>query len=413
MNASRIPDYPYGETEAVYQSSGSTVVLKAKNTTAADYDAYLAELKAAGFTVYAENEIAGNRFTTLTDDRTTVNFYYVPKTGVTRVVYEDKTALFPLTDDYEDLGYRAVITGMKGETCVAAEGMGFIIRLLDGSFVIIDGGMGDPDSVDADKLMNILLEQAPSGKKPVVAAWLFSHLHGDHIGVFNCFSLAHHDDIELQSIYCNFPKDEETAKSDSPYMLDDTIYRYTQFRKNLKEFYADVPVIRPHTGNKFRIRNAQFEILSTLEDIVPKTILDGGMNECTVLYKMTLEGQTVLWTGDIAFNATAVAVEQFGDYLKSDILQMAHHGMNGTIPFYSLVDPTYVFEPLWAGGDIFERVMRSPQNKWLADSPNVKQIFYTGLGTWTIPIPYAPEDGTYDRIPTAETHNPTYAELGL
>lgn len=408
----QIPEYHYGETEAVYQSSGSTVVIKAKNTTEADYRAYLAELKAAGFTVYAENEIVGNLFTTLTDGKTAVNFYYIPKTGVTRVVYEDQGALFPLTDDFTDCGVKSIITGMKGETCVAREGMGFIIRLRDGSFVIIDGGMGDPDSVDSDKLMNILREQAPAGtEKPVVAAWLFTHLHGDHIGVFNCFSLDHHDDIELQSIYCNFPKDEETAKSDSPYMLDDTIYRYTQFRKNMKEFYADVPVIRPHTGNKFRIRNAQFEILSTLEDIVPKTILDGGMNECSVLYKMTLEGQTVLWTGDIAFIATATAVEQFGDYLKSDILQMAHHGVNGTIPFYSLVDPTYVFEPLWFRDDIFAHVMSAPQNKWLADSPNVKQILYTGLGTWTVPMPYAPADGTYDRIPTNDTHNPTYSEL--
>lgn len=406
-----IPEYTYGTTEAVYHSSGSTVVIKAKETTEADYRAYMSDLLKSGFTVYAETVIAGNLFTTLASEDITVNFYYIPKTGVTRVVYEDKAALYPLTDAYEDKGVPCLITSMKGETCVAREGMGFIIRLRDGSFVIIDGGMGDPDSVDSDKLMNILREQTPAGEKPVVAAWLFTHLHGDHIGVFNCFSLDHHADIELQSIYCNFPKDEETALSDSPYMLDDSIYRYNQFRKNLTELYPDVPVIRPHTGNRFMIRNAQFEVLSTLEDIVPKTIIDGGMNECSVLYRMTLEGQTVLWTGDIAFIATDVAIEQFGNYLKADILQMAHHGVNGTIPFYSLIDPTYVFEPLWPGENEFEKMMSREQNQWLVQSPNVRQIINTGYGTWTVPMPYDPADGTFDRVPDEHTKNPTYAEL--
>ena len=53
-------------------------------------------------------------------------------------------------------------------------------------------------------------------EKPVIAAWIFTHLHGDHIGVFNCFSLAHHDDVVLERLYYNFPKDAETAASDSP-----------------------------------------------------------------------------------------------------------------------------------------------------------------------------------------------------
>lgn len=412
MTTDRIPAYHYGETEAVYESSGSTVVLRAKNTDENDYSAYLTELKNAGFSVYAENTIAGNRFTTLCDGKTAVNFYYIPKTGVTRVVYEEQGALYPTADDTPGRGFRPLITGMKGETVIAYEGMGFIIRLYDGSFVILDGGMGDPDGVDADKLMNILKEQAPKGEKPVVAAWLFSHLHGDHIGVFNCFSIVHHDDIVLQSIYCNFPKEEETAISDSPYMLDDTIYRYTQFKKCLREYYPDVPVIKPHTGNRFVVRNAVFEVLETLEDIAPKTILDGGMNECSVLYKMTLAGQTTLWTGDIAFIATDMAIAQFGDYLKSDILQMAHHGINGTIPFYSLVDPTYVFLPLWEGEESYRKTFEAKQNLWLKESKNVRQILHTGFGTWTIAMPYAPADGTFDRMPGDGTRNPVYADSG-
>ena len=380
-----------------------------EETTADEYDAYLGILASAGFSYYDGREIDGNRYAAYVNDRTTVNVSHVPSMGVTRVVSEERGELCPLEDPCEET-VGCLLTGMKGETVVAAEGMGFIIRLADGSFCIIDGGMGDPDSVDSDKLMNILLARKPEdAEKPVIAAWLFTHLHGDHIGVFNCFSLDHHDDVVIERLVFNFPKDEETRASDSPYMLDDTIYRYTQFRKNLAEFYADVPVLKVHTGNRFQVRNASFEVLYTLEDLYPKSILTGGMNESSILYKMTLGGQTILWTGDFAFNATDLVLGEFGDALQCDILQMAHHGINGTAELYARIDPTYALWPVWEGG--FESMRSSPQNRWLIESEKVRQIVVTGVGTWTVRLPYDPADGTFDRIPTRETRYPSYPDL--
>ena len=409
LAAGEVPDFPFGTLKGTYESSGSTVVVRVEKTNAEEFAAYRTMLEDAGFTLYDDNTIDGNLYATYVNDETTVNISHVPGMELTRVVYEKRGDLCPLTDPYEEK-YETLLTGMKGETVVAAEGMGFIIRLADGSFCIIDGGMGDPDHVDSNKLMNILRSQMPEGQeKPVIAAWLFSLLHGDHIGVFNCFSLDFHDQIVLERLVFNFPKEEEVEKSDSPYMLDDTIYRYTQFKKNLEEFYPDVPVLKVHTGNRFQVRNASFEILYTLDDLYPKSILNGGMNECSILYKMTLGGQTTLWTGDFAFNATDLVLEEFGEALKCDILQMAHHGINGTVPFYSRVDPTYVLWPVWAGG--FESMRNSEQNKWLIDSPNVKHIIVTGVGTWTIRLPYAPLEGTFDRTPTWRTKYPAYPNL--
>ena len=54
----------------------------------------------------------------------------------------------------------------------------------------------------------------------------------------------------------------------------------------LEDFYADVPVLKVHTGNRFEVRNASFEVLFTLEDLYPSTILNGGMNESSLLLKM-------------------------------------------------------------------------------------------------------------------------------
>lgn len=402
---------PFGSDEQAdfFEAADGTVIGRYENRTEADLEAYVSALKKAGFELYDENTIENNRFATLLKDKTEVTVSFYPGTAVLRIIAEPAGGLCPLTDDPSG-AYPTLLTGMKGETVVAAEGMGFIIRLADGSFCIIDGGMGDPDGVDADKLMNILLEQKPADvQKPVIAAWIFTHLHGDHIGVFNCFSLAHHDDVVLERLYFNFPKDEETAQSDSPYMLDDTIYRYTQFRKNLAEFYEDVPVVKLHSGNRFAVRNSRFEVLYAYDDLYPLTILDGGMNECSLLLKMTVNGQTVLWTGDIASHAVELVLDEYDTELSSDILQMAHHGLNGSVAFYSAVDPEVALLPVWEGG--LPMMLEYPQNQWLVNSDKMRQMIVTSCGTWTIPLPYSPVEGTFDRIPTASTVYPSYPVL--
>ncbi len=399
-----------GTEGGTYESSGGTVICRREQTEEADFEAYLALLGRLGLALYDENGIDGNRFASLYIGDTAVFVSWFSRTATLRVIAEPKGELCPLTDPYEET-CDTLLTGMKGETCVAGEGMGFIIRLADGSFCIIDGGMGDPDHVDSNKLMNILLAQKPAdAEKPVIAAWIFTHLHGDHIGVFNCFSLDHHDDVIIERLYYNFPKEEETAVSDSPYMLDNTIYRYTQFKRNLADFYADVPVVKPHSGNRFTVRNADFEVLYAYDDLYPQTILDGGMNECSLLLKMTVGGQSVLWTGDFAFLATDLVLSEYETALSADILQMAHHGWNGTPAFYAAVDPVYALLPVsfYINPD---DMFASAANAWLKNSPNLRQVIATYCGTWTLRLPYTPGEGTFERIPCADTVYPAYPEL--
>ena len=393
----------------IYESAGGTEIGRCDNAAKSDYSAFASALQNAGFSDYDKNEIDGNCFSSFVKDDIAVYLSWFARTGTLRVIAEPKGELPPLKDPYEEK-CDTLLTGMKGETVVAAEGMGYIVRLADGSFVIIDGGMGDPDHVDSDKLMGILNAQKPAdAEKPVIAAWIFTHLHGDHIGVFNCFSLDHHDDVTIERFYFNFPTEEQTAASDSPYMLDDTIYRYTQFKKNLSDFYADVPVVKPHSGCRFAVRNALFEVLYAYDDLYPKTILNGGMNECSMLFKMTVAGQTVLWTGDFAFNAADLVLSEYTDALHADFLQLAHHGINGTVALYSAVDPTYALLPVWEGG--LSEMLGKDQNRWLTDSENMKQLIATCCGTWTIRLPYDPVPGTFERIPTDETVYPAYPAL--
>lgn len=404
-----VPAPNVSDSGIVCESAGGTFIGRYEHTAQSDFAAYTGALRSAGYQTYDENEIDANHFATFYKGGTAVYVSRFSRTGTLRVIAEPKGTLPPLSDTTQG-GFDTLLTGMKGETVIAAEGMGYIIRLCDGSFCIIDGGMGDPASVDSNKLMDILNAQKPAGaEKPVIAAWIFTHLHGDHIGVFNCFSLDHHDDVVIERLYFNFPKEEETAASDSPYMLDNSIYRYTQFKKNLADFYADVPVVKPHTGSRFAVRNAAIEVLYAYDDLYPQTILNGGMNENSLLLKMTVEGQTILWTGDFAFNATDLVLREYESALQADILQLAHHGMNGTVALYSAVNPTFALLPVWEGG--LSNILQKPQNQWLQNSEKMRQMIATCCGTWTIKLPYEPAPGSFERIPTEDTVYPAYPDL--
>ena len=405
-----LPEFTYGVEKGCYESSDGTLIGKFTSADEFAFERYFELLLKNGFTVYDRNTIESNRFATLVNDNTAVYLSWYKNTRTIRIIAEPRHELCPLTDS-TDGEYDTLLTSMQGETVVSWEGMGFIIRLCDGSFVIIDGGMGDPESVDSDKLMNILLSQkADTDEKPVIAAWIFTHMHGDHIGVFGCFSIDHHDDVVIQRMYFNFPKDEEILASDSSYMLDDTIYRGTQFRKCLTEYYPEVPVVKLHSGNHFAVRNAEFEVLYAYDDLYPTNIVDGGMNENSLLLKMTCEGQTVLWTGDLGPNSTELVMSEYHDELQSDILQMAHHGINGSALFYARVNPTYALLPASDSG-YAALMLALPQNVALAANPNLRQIISTSAGTYTMRLPYEKEVPLSERIPTSKTVNPEYPIL--
>jgi hypothetical protein len=70
------------------------------------------------------------------------------------------------------------------------------------------------------------------------------------------------------------------------------------------------------------------------------------MNHTSGMWRFTINGQTVMITGDAEKPLNQQAAAVFGDYLKSDILQVVHHGSNGgSEEFYNAVDPSICFWP--------------------------------------------------------------------
>lgn len=64
--------------------------------------------------------------------------------------------------------------------------MSYVIRLADGTFIVVDGGYAT--NREADGLYELLMANTADGKQPVISAWFITHLHYDHYGCLKKFT---------------------------------------------------------------------------------------------------------------------------------------------------------------------------------------------------------------------------------
>ena len=106
-------------------------------------------------------------------------------------------------------------------------------------------------------------------------------------------------------------------------------------------------VYMAHTGQRFNIGGASLEILASMDDTIH---LSKNINASSLVIRMELCGQIILWATDASFS-DAQLPEKFGEYLKSDILQVPHHGLQcGTAEAmmrgYDLIRPKVCLLPI-------------------------------------------------------------------
>ena len=80
------------------------------------------------------------------------------------------------------------------------------ITLEDGSFVVIDGGdataKGKENLKNAENLYELMIAQKPQGIDDVViSAWIVTHGHSDHFGVYNLFAKYYADKVTVKRQY--------------------------------------------------------------------------------------------------------------------------------------------------------------------------------------------------------------------
>lgn len=371
----------------------------------AEVAAYEQALLDAGYTLHQKNEINASQFFTYVNGDTQVHCNYFKSMREFRIVYGPKTYLGssePITN------YETKVTpsiSIVGSTDAV---LCMVYQAPDGSFVIIDGGYGESKSYDwtinegTSSEINIRIERdtnkdmatlwelleslTPAGQKPQVT-WMITHADPDHIGLPPVFMKEYKDRFDLNLVVYNFPDPETVGVSNGGTPAKFKSYMEI-FINAANNNFPNAQHMIYHTGEKLYLPGAEIEFLFTPEDYWPNAM--PWMNQTSGAWRITSEGKTIMITGDCETGLNNQMVTVFGNYLKSDILQLNHHGSNGaTLAFYQKVQPTVA---IWACMDIqFEKDLKRlgvtsgyEFNKYIR---NTVKTHYSGSNTHTILLP--------------------------
>lgn len=389
-----VPQSNVGNFMGGLDGDEDTTILRFENMNEAKFLAYAAQLEAAGFDLYAENKIvnygeAYNLFRTYTKGKVAVHVAYYPNEFVDvdpaglsanelkalntsfrpygkemRIIIDSVDNLFThaAENDYVDAGikpqlhivnlFNQVADGNNNAECL-------IYTLADGSFIVADGGFAQ----DADHVFKALtqLNQREDGKI-VVAAWIMSHHHNDHMGAFTTMATKEYaKDIYIEQFIMNPSAVSYVWRNrNAPYnysssaLFGPEYYSHAVYEAYLDNFGGTLDggktqMVNPHAGQKMYIRNAQVEFLYAGDEDLWPVHVDND-NDSSLVYSVEFGKETetpdddsrTLILNDSCRDAHGHnLLPLFLEMLDCDIVQVAHHGLGGpTSAIYRNMEPS-------------------------------------------------------------------------
>ena len=232
-------------------------------------------------------------------------------------------------------------------SATGAQNLSIVIKSPHGKLIVIDGGW----EADADKLSSLILQQG--GK---VDAWLITHPHEDHVGALCAILDDTARKIKIDKIYCSLANPDWYRKvsTTGAGIADQLLSAFTKLP-------VGTVTNNIGRGTEINIDDVNIRVLNNRG-----VYTYNGVNNSSLVYKIRVSGQSILILGDLAYDGgkdlikTCTAAE-----LKSDIVQMAHHGQQGVDQdAYALIAPTTC---LW------------PSPAWLWNNDNGGGV---GSGPW-------------------------------
>lgn len=223
--------------------------------------------------------------------------------------------------------------------------MGYILKTKNNKIIVIDGGTID----DTENLVEQINKHG--GK---VDAWFLTHLHDDHLGAF--YNIANDKQIQIEKIYCSFNEyswyeENEPSRAEFSKQILEILKQ-----DNIKDKVEEVSL-----NQDINIDDVKIEILG----IKNPEITENAGNEQSMVVKFDTGKTTFLVLGDTGIKSSEKLLKTQKEKLKSDIVQMAHHGQNGaTKELYEQINPTICMWP-------------TPEWLWNNDSGEGK-----GSGPW-------------------------------
>lgn len=382
-----IPDFSGGTKRADYDCGDGVFMKHIAMVLAKEYAAYIEKLPTLGYTEVSRRESGKNRFCTFSRNGTALIASYF---GVDSSV---RLTILPYDpyDAYSDIyGVDAAPAGeveplftmVQTNFATQVNGMSYIIRTPKGSFIIVDGGWAGEG--EAKKIISILNEQNTREGLPVVAAWILTHPHSDHIGAIAEAASAYYDEIKLERVIFNFVNDEILGQSDAKAMLkNSSVLNMLRSALRTKDKWGNAAVVKPHTGDLLNIDGVTVDILHTQEDVFPNSDDMLYNNANSMVFRICAGGHSAMITGDVSGKYVLALAAQYGKELKSDILQPTHHGTtHGQVSTYSYISPTIV---MWdTSASRYAEYESKDYNQWLIK--NAPRHYISGNGTVTVSL---------------------------
>ena len=219
----------------------------------------------------------------------------------------------------------------------------YVIKTENGKLIVIDGGI-DGDGRDRAPYMPTALRAIlglKDGEYFEVEAWFLSHGHKDHMYELSKMLRAYsaESNYKINNIYFDFP---EFGSQEYPAANADM--EFSQIKENINKYgaaigaevkdgstyYDDIngSFINSESvakGLSLEIDGVKIEVLQTWDPA------DGtsNINDTSLVLRFHIGEQTVLFLNDLGSIGGRRLLATYGDQLKSDIVQMAHHGQAG------------------------------------------------------------------------------------
>jgi hypothetical protein len=388
------------DSELYHCANGDTQLRYNQVGTLSEVEAYVTELEQAGFTYYTGNSAVGNNlFATYVKGNTLVHINYFAKFRQLNILFGVKGHLLS-NKPMELTAEQKVVVPSITQMSLSNTGLSMVLQLADGSFYIIDGGRYDPthdgktDEIinegaanqkeysftqdtagDLEKLWALIQANTPAGQRPQIT-WMITHADTDHIDAPVQFIKTYAGQFDLNQVCYNFPNDGAGVG----------------FVETVKKHYPNAGHYVMHTGDTFYLPgNAQLEILCAVEDL--EELKWDNWNLTSAAWRFTVEGKTILITGDTETAPNNKMHQTFGKYLKSDVYQVPHHGANGgVLAMNKAVNPSICF---WAvSQEKFENdnrmggtsLAKYDHTQWLRKSAAVKAHYHQSE-TVTLELP--------------------------
>ena len=396
-----VTDFPKPESENVVlyntmdnNDSSLQYLYRGEGVTKEAYDAYCAQLKAAGYKEYQSNTVEGSIFKVFTNKGRDVALYVAYNAYSHKDDFEEfdwtiskqidskvldpygfdssiriisstiENAYLPSTEllnaQYYDYVTATEMTSMP--IYHKAVGHCIIFTLEDGTFIVYDGGGEQAGSREYDTLMNVLRElnaqvtgEPTSSSNPIrISAWILSHAHWDHYQGFRRM-LEYYGktgEISMKYMIANIPSKEAYCSDDFEEVAN--VMTPDDIKKMQASVNGGFTYIKLHTGMKMHLANIEIETMVTWEDLNPMQV--PNTNDTNTVLRFTISSQnsanktTLMLLGDANRNQSRFMCATFGTYLKSDMSTVAHHGNAGCeIDLYEMIDPETLFWTHHAG----------------------------------------------------------------